>query len=304
MNSLQRLIQHSGAKTQHFWFGLLGKVVTELIGLLIWLLLFRFLLSFESLSFTVMLLIALSLVLAQWIVGQSTKLSFLGAYQITHQLRQQLLNDIRLQPLAALRGQRLGEKVKLLTSDLKQFEDIFSHLLTEFVATWVAPMVMIAVLAIIQPWLAITLVLIFGLAFSVLVRVEGRFSHQADHTHQSNVQSSSLLLSIWTVYLCCAVLDRVSDWQNHSVSRLKSKRSRIRIRVARRKWCVAGNADFRAWPCDQFSFSSLVGGDRLAQSIAVFSGRSCNCRCYSAINADDCLCCLTPIHVKSRISFV
>ncbi len=199
MNSLQRLIQHSGAKTQHFWFGLLGKVVTELIGLLIWLLLFRFLLSFESLSFTVMLLIALSLVLAQWIVGQSTKLSFLGAYQITHQLRQQLLNDIRLQPLAALRGQRLGEKVKLLTSDLKQFEDIFSHLLTEFVATWVAPMVMIAVLAIIQPWLAITLVLIFGLAFSVLVRVEGRFSHQADHTHQSNVQSSSLLLE----YLDC-----------------------------------------------------------------------------------------------------
>ncbi|MBJ6958611.1 ABC transporter ATP-binding protein, partial [Vibrio cholerae] len=83
------------------------------------------------------------------------KLSFLGAYQITHQLRQQLLNDIRLQPLAALRGKRLGEKVKLLTSDLKQFEDIFSHLLTEFVATWVAPMVMIAVLAIIQPWLAI-----------------------------------------------------------------------------------------------------------------------------------------------------
>nr|MBF4295876.1 ABC transporter ATP-binding protein [Vibrio anguillarum] len=126
MNSLRRLIEHSGAKTQHFWFGLLGKVATELIGLLVWIMLFTFLLSSESLPFTVMLLIALSLILAQWIVGQSTKLSFLGAYQITHQLRHQLLTDIRLQPLAALRGKRLGEKVKLLTSDLKQFEDIFS----------------------------------------------------------------------------------------------------------------------------------------------------------------------------------
>ncbi|MGL5108672.1 MAG: ABC transporter ATP-binding protein [Vibrio ordalii] len=199
MNSLRRLIEHSGAKTQHFWFGLLGKVATELTGLLVWIMLFTFLLSSESLPFTVMLLIALSLILAQWIVGQSTKLSFLGAYEITHQLRHQLLTDIRLQPLAALRGKRLGEKVKLLTSDLKQFEDIFSHLLTEFVATWVTPIVMTIVLALIQPWLAVTLVLIFGLAFSVLVLVERRFSHQADHTHHTNVQSSNLLLE----YLDC-----------------------------------------------------------------------------------------------------
>ncbi|MEF2484176.1 ABC transporter ATP-binding protein [Vibrio mimicus] len=194
MNKIQQIIIHSGAKTQRFWQGLLSKVVTESITLVIWLMLFLFLLYSDSPLFGWMLALAIGVIFIQWFVGQNTKQSFLGAYEITHHLRTQLLADIRRQPLATLRGKRLGEKIKLLTSDLKQFEDIFSHLLTEFISTWVIPCAMLLIVIFVQPLLGITLICTFTLALSCVVMMEKRFSHQSEHTHHANVESSSQLL--------------------------------------------------------------------------------------------------------------
>ncbi|MDN3612365.1 ABC transporter ATP-binding protein [Vibrio ostreicida] len=194
MNKVQQLIRHSGAKTTLFWYGLLGKIATEFLPVLIWLVLFSYFLSANTLSLTAMVWVSVIVVAAQWALGQTTKFSFLGAYEITHGLRSQLLKDIRRQPLATLKGKRLGEKVKLLTSDLKQFEDIFSHMLAEFLSAWVIPFAMLVVLLWIQPLAGLALLGVFSVAFGVLIVAEKGFSRRAEHYHSSNMESANQLL--------------------------------------------------------------------------------------------------------------
>ncbi|PKG39109.1 ABC transporter ATP-binding protein [Psychromonas sp. Urea-02u-13] len=194
MHNVKLLVNHSGAKTGQFWMGLFGKIATESMPLIIWLMLFSYILSLSVLPFTYMALLALAVIIAQFVLGKSARNSFLGAYKITHQLRSQLLTDIRRQPLATLRGKGLGEKMKLITTDLKQFEDIFSHIMVEFVGAWVIPIAMLITLLFIKPMIALFMLAIFLFALGILVMSERAFSLKADHYHHANIDSSNQLL--------------------------------------------------------------------------------------------------------------
>ncbi|CAM3001430.1 ABC transporter ATP-binding protein [Vibrio neptunius] len=194
MTSIQILIRHSGISARQFWKGLAGKLVVEALPLLVFGTLFVWLLSPESVSWLTVGAISLMVVVSQWWFGQSAKQTFLGAYSITHGLRSQLLTDIRRQPLAALKGKRLGEKMKLLTADLKQFEDIFSHLLADFISAWVVPFAMLLVIGLVDPVLGAVTLGIFVLALGVLMLAESTFSQRAQHHHSMNSEVSSRLL--------------------------------------------------------------------------------------------------------------
>lgn len=194
MTSIQILIRHSGISARQFWKGLAGKLVVEALPLLVFGALFVWLLSPESMSWLTVGSLSLMVVVSQWWFGQSAKQTFLGAYSITHGLRSQLLTDIRRQPLAALKGKRLGEKMKLLTADLKQFEDIFSHLLADFISAWVVPFAMLLVIGLVDPVLGAVTLGIFVLALGVLMLAECTFSQRAQHHHSMNSEVSSRLL--------------------------------------------------------------------------------------------------------------
>ncbi|MCC2520654.1 ABC transporter ATP-binding protein [Vibrio coralliilyticus] len=194
MTNIQILIRHSGISARQFWIGLAGKLVVEALPLLVFGALFVWLLVPEWVSWVTIGVISLMVVVGQWWVGQSAKQTFLGAYEITHGLRSQLLTDIRRQPLAALKGKRLGEKMKLLTADLKQFEDIFSHLLADFISAWVVPFAMLLVISFIHPVLGAVTLGTFVLALGVLALAERTFSQRAKHQHSMNTEVSSRLL--------------------------------------------------------------------------------------------------------------
>ncbi len=207
MTSIQILIRHSGISARQFWLGLAGKLVVEALPLLVLVSLFAWLLDPHTLSWWMIGMLALAVVLIQWGVGQSAKQTFLGAYEITHGLRSQLLNDIRRQPLSALKGQRLGEKMKLLTADLKQFEDIFSHLLADFIATWIVPFAMLGVISFIHPLLGLVTLGMFVVAATALMLAEKTFSKRARDHHRMNSEVSSRLLE----YVDCLPMLRGFD---------------------------------------------------------------------------------------------
>ncbi|AKQ52537.1 ABC transporter ATP-binding protein [Photobacterium damselae] len=194
MTSIQLLIRHSGISARQFWIGLGGKLVVEALPLLVFGMLFSWLLAPESMSWLVVGAIAIGVVALQWWVGQSAKQTFLGAYEITHGLRSQLLNDIRRQPLSALKGKRLGYKMKILTADLKQFEDIFSHLLADFISAWVVPLAMLIVISVIHPLLGLVTLGILVVAVMALILAEKTFSKRAKDHHRMNSEVSSRLL--------------------------------------------------------------------------------------------------------------
>ncbi|WP_087023127.1 ABC transporter ATP-binding protein [Thaumasiovibrio subtropicus] len=199
MGKLQFLLMHSGAKSRTFWIGILGKMSVEALPAFGWLLVIAYFVFDLAIAWPYMILGALSVVFLQWWVGQTAKQSFLGAYEITHRLRGQLLTDVRRQPLATLTGKGLGEKMKLITSDLKQFEDIFSHLVADVVATLVMPALLLIGLAILAPLAACLMLFFILIACGVLLVAEKRFSQRATGYQQSQVKTANKILE----YVAC-----------------------------------------------------------------------------------------------------
>ncbi|WED23348.1 ABC transporter ATP-binding protein/permease [Vibrio sp. JC009] len=194
MNKIAYLLKHSKASHRDFWVGVSGKIASEALPLICWLILFVFLREGIEITLTHMVLISIAVIVGQWIFGQTAKQSFLGAYDISHQLRKTLLLDIRSQPLAALTGKGLGEKIKLVTTDMKQFEHIFSHLAADFIAAWVIPIAMTGVIFMVNPVLGALLLGVVSIAWGILLFTEKRFSNSAQHNHCVNLACANKTL--------------------------------------------------------------------------------------------------------------
>lgn len=196
MDSILFLYKYSGANSRSFWIGMIGKIITESLPIVCWLILFNFLLNAENsnANFNIILLISIGLIAMQWLFAQSAKQSFIGAFDITHNLRKVLLKDLRSQPLSTLRSKGLGEKINLITNDLKMFEDIFSHLATDFIASWVIPIVMVTIIFTITPSIALAVTIIITLAWIVLIIFEKSFIKAANHHQKMNIDCANKTL--------------------------------------------------------------------------------------------------------------
>ncbi len=191
MGNLLFLLQHSGASRRDFCIGVIGKIVNELLPLSCWFLLFAYIAHGWNISLIYAVSISATVLFGQWLFGQSAKQSFLGAYKITHQLRKILLKDIRSQPISLITGKCLGERVRLITKDLKNFEDIFSHLVADLVASCVVPIAMVVVLFSVSTTLGGLMLGLIILALTILLLCERSFSiqankYQATHTDCAN----------------------------------------------------------------------------------------------------------------------
>ncbi|MGF1909305.1 ABC transporter ATP-binding protein/permease [Vibrio kasasachensis] len=194
-----KLVDHADINPKTFFIGIVGKVLSELLPLICWLMLFGALTQTWLFSFEILLAISLITVVAQWRLGQSAKQSFLGAYDITHQLRKVLLHDIRSQPLSKITGQGLGERIKLITRDLKAFEDIFSHLIADLIAALVIPIAMLCVLLFCSVYLALLMLIVMASASLLLWKFEENFSKQAQRHVDKNASCTNKLLE----YIAC-----------------------------------------------------------------------------------------------------
>ncbi|WP_070963912.1 ABC transporter ATP-binding protein [Vibrio sonorensis] len=224
MDKLNFLLKHSGAKQQQFWIGMAGKVIVELLPLVCWAMLFFFMLEGVFLGFITMLLLSLVVIGLQWWFGQSAKQSFLGAYDITYHLRNRLLLDVRGQPLATLMGKSLGEKMKLVTSDLKSFEEIFSHLVADFIAAWIIPVAMLVFLTVLNPVLGVVLGAVLVLSWVLLLSAEKGFSKAATHHHSVNLSNTDKLLE----YLDCLPMLKTFGRSDHLAKPLNDKIEALR----------------------------------------------------------------------------
>lgn len=199
MHSMFKLLNHADINTKTFFIGIGGKVLGELLPLTSWLMLFGALTQKWLFSFEILLAISLITVVVQWRLGQFAKQSFLGAYDVTHQLRKVLLRDICRQPLSKITGKSLGERIKLITRDLKAFENIFSHLISDLVATLVVPIAMLCVLLFCSIYLALLILIFMASASLLLWKFEKNFSSQSRHHLDKNASCTNKLIE----YIAC-----------------------------------------------------------------------------------------------------
>lgn len=194
MRTLLFLLEHSRANPRQFWLGMVGKATCELLPVFCWIVLFGYILFGWSYELDLMVVLSLAVIIGQWLFGQSAKQSFLGAYEITHHLRSTLLRDICSQPMSLITGQGLGKRIKLVTQDLKHFEDIFSHLIAELFAAFVIPLIMLFTILVISPALAALLSSFIALAVCVLLWQENHFSQHSNQLNQSQSEYTGKVL--------------------------------------------------------------------------------------------------------------
>lgn len=199
MRNILKLLDHADINPKTFLVGIAGKVFSEILPLFCWLLIFGALTQTWLLSLEALFAVSLITVVVQWRLGQSAKQSFLGAYDITHHLRKVLLHDIRSQPFSKITGQGLGERIKLITRDLKAFEDIFSHLIADLIAALVVPFAMLCVLLFCSPYLASLMLIVMVIASLLLWKFEDNFSKQAQRHVDKNASCTNKLLE----YIAC-----------------------------------------------------------------------------------------------------
>jgi ATP-binding cassette subfamily B protein IrtB len=103
--------------------------------------------------------------------------SFLGSYRIMQGYRERLIDRTRQLPLGTLYQYRSGQLAEMLTQDIKRIESIFTHIAAELFSAWVAPLVWLILLFLVDKKLALSLIAGLPLAIIILVKAQQYFSN-------------------------------------------------------------------------------------------------------------------------------
>jgi sulfate-transporting ATPase/ATP-binding cassette subfamily B protein len=199
--------------------GILATIGDRLLTLLPWLLCAWWIsqqlqspLSPFDMTIALSLLTALLILrlVASW---QGQLHSFLGAYLATTGYRQRLLAWLHRLPLGQLHQQRQGQLNALLTDDIKRFEDIFTHLLPELIASLCVPIISVLILSLFSPMLALAVLLPMPLALYALYKLQYGLLQQSQRKQQLQQNSAGVLLEFLGGILTLRIFNRSACWQ-------------------------------------------------------------------------------------------
>jgi len=158
-------------------------------------------------------LLAALLILRLVVSWQGQLRSFLGAYQATTGYRQRLLAWLHHLPLGQLQQQRREQLNVLLTDDVKRFEEIFTHLLPELIASLCVPIISVLLLSLFTPMLAIAVLLPMPLALYALYKLQYGLLQQSKYKQQLQQDSAGMLLEFLSGILTLRIFNRSTQWQ-------------------------------------------------------------------------------------------
>lgn len=168
----------------------------------------------NSLDMSVALPLLTALLILRLIASWQGQLrSFLGAYQATTGYRQRLLAWLHHLPLGQLQQQRQGQLNTLLTDDIKRFEDIFTHLLPELIASLCVPIISVLLLSLFAPMLAVAVLLPMPVALYALYKLQYGLLQQSQRKQQLQQDSTNTLLEFLSGILTLRIFNRSEQWQ-------------------------------------------------------------------------------------------
>lgn len=163
-----------------------------------------------TLAFSLLTGLLILRLVASW---QGQLRSFLGAYQATTGYRQRLLAWLHRLPLGQLQQQHQGRLNALLTDDVKRFEDIFTHLLPELIASLSVPIIGVLVLSLFAPLLAMAVLLPMPLALFALYKFQYGLLQESRRKQQLQQNSAGMLLEFLGGILTLRIFNRSARWQ-------------------------------------------------------------------------------------------
>jgi ATP-binding cassette subfamily B protein len=168
MSYLYKLIKNNHSANRILLLGWLLRILEELVDLfplmmLAWIISYEG--EFSSRFFVLLCGLSVLALIFKFAFAQGSYFNFIGAYQATNQLRTTLLDRLRRLPLNLLLGKRSGQWQRLFTTQFKQFEEVFSHLIADIIAQLVLFFVLVAMLIYLQPMLALATLLPLPIAW-------------------------------------------------------------------------------------------------------------------------------------------
>ncbi|MBJ7536371.1 ABC transporter ATP-binding protein [Marinomonas transparens] len=196
MSYIYKLIRNNQSVNRIVLLGWVLRVMEELVDL-VPVVMFIWMVNqgdvFSLLQITALSGLSIFALLLKFAFAQGGYFNFVGAYQSTNQLRVTLLDRLRRLPLNLLLGKRSGQWQHLFTTQFKQFEEVFSHLLADIIAQLMLFIALITILVYLQPMLALATLLPLPIAWLCYRLLSQFFTPKitADH-HEQALASSQL----------------------------------------------------------------------------------------------------------------
>ncbi|WCN12916.1 ATP-binding cassette domain-containing protein [Marinomonas mediterranea] len=197
MMHLLKLLNANHISYRSLNLGIGLKVLEELIDLLplllvVWLLSSQH--TMDSQTFLVIVVAMLFALILKWVCAQAGGyLNFTESYKATNTLRSILLDHLRRLPLNLLLGKRAGQWQRLFTTQFKQFEEVFSHLLADVIAHILCLIVLVIIVAYLAPILAISVLAPLPIAIALYYWLSRYFTPSIKEDSHEQAQTSSQL---------------------------------------------------------------------------------------------------------------
>ncbi|MGF1908426.1 ABC transporter ATP-binding protein/permease [Vibrio kasasachensis] len=137
---------------------------------------------------------------------------FLGSYSIMSGYREKLLDRVHRLPLGALYRYRTGQLTDMVTDDVLRLENIFTHLITEVLATLLIPMMLIAGLLWVDWQLALSLIIGFPIGFLMLQSTRNLFVQMSNKKKNVSRNTSALIVEFVTGIGTLRLFHRAELW--------------------------------------------------------------------------------------------
>lgn len=232
---VSRVTRQSGRSAKRFYAGIGLRFVERLLALTPFLVVYGWLQhtllaggegqGLGQVNPITLLLILVALLLVQLLSSYvGSLLCFLGAYDLIGGYREKVIRKVYQLPMLLLHRQRVGQLAEVLTDDVRNLENIFTHLTAELFVSLALPLFLLLLLAAVDPLLALSLAVTVPVAFVVLNWAKNTFVKLGARQQAHRQQTAGLLVEFITAITTIRLFDQSQFWENKLGARFRIMR--------------------------------------------------------------------------------
>lgn len=230
-----RVIRQSGRSAKRFYAGIGLRFAERLLALTPFLVVYAWLQQtllldregggIDITDPVVLLFILVALLVLQLLSSFiGSLLCFLGAYDLIGGYREKVIRKVHQLPLSLLHQQRVGQLAEVLTDDVSNLENIFTHLTAELVVSLALPIFLLLLLTWMDPFLALSLALTVPVAFLSLYWAKSTFRKLGLQQQAHRQHTAGLLVEFITAITTIRLFDQSQFWESKLNARFKKMR--------------------------------------------------------------------------------
>lgn len=221
---LQRVIHYSNRNPKQFYQGVLFRIAERIFDL------FPFLIAYFWFSYfyqhnnqltQVQMITSLMIVIISLVTALIFQLicsyygyfkTLIGGYEVIASYRERIVDQIHIMPIGEIQNQRVGELTNIITNDMKNLEQVFTHSVSEIFSASFAGIAIFVALFCYSWQLAVALILPLPLAIFILEKLKNYFLIKSKQKQQLSLSIAGLLIEFIMGIRTLRLFNQSSSW--------------------------------------------------------------------------------------------